>query len=123
MREDRKDFYELKPKVKKWPKIYKLSRREEVVINRLRSGHTRVTHWYIFVYKSWFERQPICPLCKVELLIIKHILMDCKALQNVRKDILETALKGRDVTERRLIGEGGVVGNVVVYLREGYSEI
>ena len=36
----------VKPTVKKWSKIYKLSRREEVVINRLRLGHTRVTHGY-----------------------------------------------------------------------------
>ena len=36
-REERRDFYELKPTVKEWSKIYKLSRREEVVL------HTRVT--------------------------------------------------------------------------------
>ena len=61
----------------------------------------------------------------VELLSIRHILMDCETLQNVRKDILETALKGSDVTVRRLIGEGGLVGNVIAYLRdiEIYSEI
>ena len=58
-REERRDFYELKPMVKKWFKIYKLSRREEV-INRLRSGHTRVIHRYIFDYASGFERQLMC---------------------------------------------------------------
>ena len=88
-------------------------------------GHTRVTHGYVFDYESGFERQPMCPWCEVELLSIKHILMDCEALQNVRKDILETALKGRDVTMRRLIGEGGVVSIVIAYLREIgiYTEI
>ena len=61
----------------------------------------------------------------MELLSIRHILIYCEALQNVRKDILETALKGRDVTVKRLIGEGGVVGNVIAYLREIgiYTEI
>ena len=48
----------------------------------------------------------------------RYVLMDCEAFQNVRKDILETARKGRDVTVKRLIGEGGVVGNVIAYLRE-----
>ena len=48
----------------------------------------------------------MCPLCEVELLSNRHILMDCEALQNVRKDILEAPLKGRDVTVRRLIREG-----------------
>ena len=67
----------------------------------------------------------MCPWCEVELLSIRHILLDCEALQNVRKDILETALKGRDVTVRRTIGEGEVVGNVIAYLREIgiYTEI
>ena len=43
----------------------------------------------------------------------------------MRKDILEIALKGRDVTVKRLIGEGGVIGNVIAYLREIgiYTEI
>ena len=44
--------------------------------------------------------------------------MDCEVVQNVRKEILETALKGRDVTVRRLIREGRVVVNVIAYLRE-----
>ena len=53
------------------------------------------------------------------------ILIYCEALQNVRKDILETALKGKEVTVKRLIGEGGVVGNVIAFLREIgiYTEI
>ena len=39
--------------------------------------------------------------------------------------MLETALKGRDVTVKRLIGEGGVGGNVIAFLREIgiYAEI
>ena len=95
------------------------------MINRLRLGHTRVTQGYVFDYESGFERQPMCPWCEMELLSIRHILICCEALQNVRKDILETALKGRDVTVKRLIGEGGVVGNVIAFLREIgiYTEI
>ena len=67
----------------------------------------------------------MCPWCEMELLSIRHILIYCEALQNVRKVILETALKGRDVTVKRLIGEGGVIGNVIAYLREIgiYTEI
>ena len=86
-----------------------LSKREEVIINRLRLGHTLVTHGYIFDYENEFKRQSMCPWCEVELLSISHLLMDCEAFQDI-KDILETALKGRDITVRRLIGEGGVVG-------------
>ena len=67
----------------------------------------------------------MCPWCQVELLSIRHILMDWEALQNMRKDILEIALKGRDATVRRLIGESGVVRIVIAYFREIgiYTEI
>ena len=95
------------------------------MINRLRLGHTRVMHGYVFDYESGFERQLMCPWCEMELLRIRHILIYSEALQNVRKDILETALKGRDVMVKRLIEEGGVVGNVIAFLREIgiYTEI
>lgn len=61
--------------------MYKLSRREEVFINKLRLGYTLVTHGYIFHYENGFEKQPKYPRYEVELLSITHILMDCQALQ------------------------------------------
>ena len=42
-RDVNRDLFELKPTTRKWAKIYKLSRREEVLINNLRLAHTRVT--------------------------------------------------------------------------------
>jgi len=49
-----------------------LSRRDEVVINRLRIGHTRCTHSYLLTGAD----QPDCTTCQCPL-TVKHILVDC----------------------------------------------
>jgi len=49
-----------------------LSRRDEVVINRLRIGHTRCTHSYLLTGAD----QPECTTCQCRL-TVKHILVDC----------------------------------------------
>ena len=41
-------------KMKKWAKMFKMSRREEVVINRLQLGNTLITHGYLFDYEDGF---------------------------------------------------------------------
>ena len=55
---------------KKRAKTYKLSTMDEVVIRRLRLGHTRVAQGQIFDCESRFERQPMCHWCEVQLLRI-----------------------------------------------------
>ena len=76
-----------------------------MVINRLRLGHTLITHGYLFDYVDGFIRQPLCRWCEAELLSIRHLLLDCPVLQNVRKDILKTAVLDRNITMESLIGE------------------
>jgi len=49
-----------------------LSRRDEVVINRLRIGHTRCTHSYLLTGAD----QPECTTCQCPL-TVKHILVEC----------------------------------------------
>ena len=46
------------------------------------------------------------------------MLLDCQGLQNVREDILKTALLDRNITMEILIGESGVIRTVLIYLRE-----
>ena len=57
-----------------------LLRREEVVIHRIRIGHTRLTHGYLM------ENKPIpnCPFCDNIPISIKHILIECVDLNNIR---------------------------------------
>ena len=96
-----------------------------MVINRLRLGHTRVTHGYLFEYEDGFIHQPMCRWCQVKLLSIRHILLECRVLKHVRDEVLRPALYNREFNLRNLIGEDGIIANVIVYLREIgiYSEI
>ena len=56
-----------------------LNRKEEVIIHRMHIGHTKLTHQYLLTGKE----QPRCSHCQ-HLLSVKHILMDCKHLEQSR---------------------------------------
>ena len=49
-----------------------LARRDEVVVNRLRIGHTRCTHSYLLTGAD----QPECTTCQCPL-TVKHIQVEC----------------------------------------------
>lgn len=51
------------------------NRRQEVIVSRLRLGHTRLTH----VHLLFNEMCPTCPYCSSNL-SVKHILIECKDL-------------------------------------------
>ncbi|KAI5708458.1 hypothetical protein M8J77_003507 [Diaphorina citri] len=59
----------IKPIIEEWPTSQRSNRMEEVVLTRLRIGHTRLTHKHIFTR----EPQPLCQ-CGV-ILTIHHILV------------------------------------------------
>jgi hypothetical protein len=65
-----------------------LKRKEETILNRLRIGHTRLTHGYLMVK----EEPPTCEICGVQL-TMKHIIIECLKYQQVRQIIgLDTTL-------------------------------
>jgi len=55
-----------------------LSHHEAVIINRLRIGHTRLTHSYLLSS----DDQPTCSTCGHPL-TVRHILLDCIDLRDV----------------------------------------
>ncbi|KAI5725639.1 hypothetical protein M8J77_018011 [Diaphorina citri] len=58
----------IKPNIEKWPSSNRKTRLEEVVLTRMRIGHTRLTHSYLF------SRSPQ-PTCRCgDILTVKHIL-------------------------------------------------
>ncbi|KAI5734861.1 hypothetical protein M8J77_011340 [Diaphorina citri] len=58
----------IKPDIEKWPSSNRKTRLEEVVLTRMRIGHTRLTHSYLF------SRSPQ-PTCRCgDILTVKHIL-------------------------------------------------
>jgi len=60
-----------------------LSRRDSVLLNRLRNGHTRLTHSFLLSD----DDVPECGTCQC-LLTVKHILVECVDLNYVRNKTL-----------------------------------
>jgi len=54
-------------------------RRDVVIINRLRIGHTRLTHSYLLAGGD----QPECVTCQCPL-TVKHILIECTDFRDIR---------------------------------------
>ena len=62
-----------------WPSGFRNSRKEEVVLSRLRIGHTYFTHSYILRQ----EVPPECTACQ-EIYSVRHVLIDCIDLGLIR---------------------------------------
>ena len=62
-----------------WPASYRRNRKEEVIISRLRIGHTHITHSHLL--KG--EDSLVCLTCKVPH-AVKHILINCDRFRRIR---------------------------------------
>jgi len=56
-----------------------MSHRDAVLINRLRIGHTRLTHTYLLSG----DDQPVCSACQSPL-TVKHFLIECVNFAAIR---------------------------------------
>ena len=68
------------PNVGRIPHCKNLSRRDAVVINRLRTGHTRLTHLHLLTG----EDLPTWQFCSLPL-TVNHILLECANLNTIRQ--------------------------------------
>ena len=57
-----------------------ISRYDSVLLNRLRIGHSRLTHSYLLSG----DDSPSCQSCGIPL-TVKHILVECANLQDIRE--------------------------------------
>lgn len=71
---------EIKPKVSKWERAPSLQRREQVVLARLRIGHTNLTNIYLLTG----NQQPICQVCNA-VVTVKHIILECQDYEQHRR--------------------------------------
>lgn len=79
----------IKPTVEPWDSSRRNNRREEVILTRLRIGHTLITHSFLF---SLEQTPPRCATCN-ETLTVRHILLDCSKYQVARRHYsLETTI-------------------------------
>ena len=84
--------------------IYKerCTRRDEVVINRVRMGHTLFTHEYLM--KDDLPDVALhCELCNSAILTIKHIMVECEQLRDTGRDCLEMCRRNRSPNTRDLL--------------------
>ena len=68
----------IKPTLGVWPSGFRNSRKEEVVLSRLRIGHTYFSHSYILRQ----EDPPECTACQIYS--VRHVLIDCIDLGLIR---------------------------------------
>ena len=74
-----KKYRKIRPSVGMWISSSNPSRRYEIILTRLRIGHTRITHGFLFEG----GRPPECDHCQVQL-TVEHILVDCRKYVNQR---------------------------------------
>ena len=75
---------EIEPIVNRHGSFPKLSRREEIVLARLRIGHTRLTHSYLFNR----DQQPYCIGCDTPF-TVKHFLLYCADFDRERRSLFQ----------------------------------
>jgi ribonuclease HI len=75
---------DIKNTVRPWETSYRRCRREEVILTRLRIGHTRMTHE--FLLKG--EEPPLCADCD-EAQTVYHILVECHAYDAIRRRVFD----------------------------------
>ena len=70
----------IKDSVMKWNSSEQKNRRNEVVLCRLRLGHTKLTHGYLMEGKD----PPKCSTCGVPI-TVHHILIECRQFLHQRR--------------------------------------
>ena len=75
---------EIEPTVNHHRLVPKLSRREEIVLARLRIGHTRVTHSCLLKR----EERPYCIGCDTPF-TVRHFLLDCADFGRERRSLFQ----------------------------------
>ena len=66
-------LHSIMPSLGEWQPNYRIDRKEEVTLARLRIGHTFVTHSFLLKGEDW-------PLC----FSVKHFLLDCTDFRIIR---------------------------------------
>ena len=72
---------DIKPTIGEYQSVVRNIRREEVVLARLRLGHTRVTHSYLLQG----EEPPQCVGCDAPF-TVRHFLLECGDFTQVRNN-------------------------------------
>ena len=72
-------LHSIKPSLGEWQPNYRIDRKEEVTLARLRIGHTFITRSFLLKGEDW----PLCIPCQ-EPFSVKHFLLDCTDFRFIR---------------------------------------
>ena len=89
---------ELKPNLEPWQSSSRRSRREEVILCRLRVGHTYSTHGHLLRG----EERPLCSRCNAPV-TVAHVLLACR--HYARKRRVHLGRLPPTVTLKHLLGD------------------
>ena len=103
-----KKYKAIRSDTQPWPSSFNSNRRVEVILSRLRIGHTRVTHNFILDGSS----APECAHCD-RLLSVEHILVHCSRFSPQR---LRYHLDGKSL--REILDDDVDIGNLLDFLRD-----
>ena len=98
----------------KWKKLI-TSRKIGVIINRLRLGHTNISHSYLMDVTTHGQR-PICPWCNDSTLTIAHVLINCIAIEPQRTTAL-SHLPNRPLNLQDVLGNDANIAATLQFLK------
>ena len=75
-----KKYKSIRGNISYWPSSFQKDRRSEIILSRLRIGHTRLTHQFILEGGD----APVCARCDSPL-SVEHILVHCPQYSNERQ--------------------------------------
>ena len=106
----------IKPRLRYWTSSFHKSRHKEVILARLRIGHTRLTHCHLMKK----EPAPVCQRCRVTVSVL-HVLIECPLYHDQRRKLLPNAA---DLTNeeglRQILAEetNFNIEKILVFLKE-----
>ena len=108
-------LYDIKDNVAHWVVVKDLSRYQEVTLNRLRSGHTYLTHVY-FLDNTIPDVPPVCLYCIEAVITVKHLSIRCTCLVNIRRSLFPNYNRDERGLQR-ILGENGDSRKIFLFLK------
>lgn len=108
---------QIKPSICEWPTNKQITRQEEVILNRLRSGYTWLTHSHLMDQQVQVPNTP-CELCFGTTINIKHLLVECPALVNKRAELFQHPETGQQYNLRQILLKTTLLPSLMQFLKD-----
>lgn len=94
----------------------RMNRKEEVILNRIRLGHTYLTHSYL-MEGGVATMAPVCNFCGNSILTIEHIFQSCPRLEQERRIFITACRINPEPNLESLLGERSKYKEIFNFLR------